>query len=133
MIKAVAYMRTSSGTNVGEDKDSEPRQRAAIDSFASRAGYVIGPNDWFYDVTKGEVSIDERPSFLAMLARLEASGVKTVIVETANRFARELMVQEIGFSQLQKQGIALIAADSPNAFLDDGPTCLLYTSDAADE
>jgi hypothetical protein len=28
-LKAVAYMRTSSATNVGADKDSERRQRAA--------------------------------------------------------------------------------------------------------
>jgi hypothetical protein len=31
-VKAVAYMRTSSATNVGADKDSEQRQRAAIDA-----------------------------------------------------------------------------------------------------
>jgi DNA invertase Pin-like site-specific DNA recombinase len=60
-----------------------------------------------------------------MLARIEASGVRVVIVESAHRFARELMVQEIGFSMLKKQGIALIAADSPNAFLDDGPTATM--------
>jgi hypothetical protein len=32
-IKAVAYMRTSSATNVGADKDSERRQRAAIEGY----------------------------------------------------------------------------------------------------
>ena len=39
---AVAYMRTSSATNVGGDKDSEKRQREAIDNFAVRAGIEIG-------------------------------------------------------------------------------------------
>jgi hypothetical protein len=33
-IKAVAYLRTSSAANVGTDKDSEKRQRAAIEAFA---------------------------------------------------------------------------------------------------
>jgi hypothetical protein len=31
--KAVAYLRTSSRTNVGADKDSDKRQRAAIDAY----------------------------------------------------------------------------------------------------
>jgi Resolvase, N terminal domain len=48
-IQAVGYMRTSSATNVGADKDSEKRQRAAIEAFAKRAGYVIADDDWFYD------------------------------------------------------------------------------------
>ena len=33
-VEAVAYMRTSSATNVGDDKDSERRQREAIEGFA---------------------------------------------------------------------------------------------------
>jgi hypothetical protein len=51
--------------------------------------------------------------------------VRTVIVETAQRFARDLMVQEVGFSMLRDMGITLIAADSPMSFLDDGPTSTL--------
>ena len=35
---AVAYLRTSSAANVGADKDSDKRQRAAIEAFAKRAG-----------------------------------------------------------------------------------------------
>ncbi|MCS0462611.1 MULTISPECIES: hypothetical protein [Rhizobium] len=40
-IKAVAYLRTSSSANVGQDKDSERRQREAIDTFVKAAGYEI--------------------------------------------------------------------------------------------
>ena len=125
-MKAVAYMRTSSATNVGEDKDSLPRQRAAIDGYAKAAGYVISESDWFYDpAVKGADAIDARPGFADMLARIQGNGVRVIIVETANRFARDLMVQEVGFDMLKRQGIALIAADSPAAFLDDGPTSTL--------
>ena len=60
-----------------------------------------------------------------MLERIAGNGVRTIIVETANRFARDLMVQEVGFAMLRERGIDLIAADSPNAFLDDGPTAKL--------
>ena len=38
---AVAYLRTSSSTNVGADKDSDKRQRAAIEAFAKHAGFEI--------------------------------------------------------------------------------------------
>jgi hypothetical protein len=47
VFQAVAYLRTSSAANVGADKDSERRQREAIQSFAKRAGYEIV--DEFYD------------------------------------------------------------------------------------
>ena len=45
--KAVAYLRTSSRTNVGVDKDSDKRQLAAIEGYAKAAGYQIV--DTFYD------------------------------------------------------------------------------------
>ena len=35
--KVVAYMRTSSATNVGADKDSETRRRVAIEAFIRKA------------------------------------------------------------------------------------------------
>ena len=57
--------------------------------------------------------------------RIEGNGVRTIIVETASRFARDLMVQEVGFAMLQGRGIQLIAADSPGSFLDDTPTAKL--------
>ena len=42
-----------------------------------------------------------------------------------HRFARDLMVQEVGFAKLQAFGIKLVAADSPHLFLDDTPTSKL--------
>jgi DNA invertase Pin-like site-specific DNA recombinase len=44
--KAAAYMRTSSATNCGDDKDSEKRQRAAIQAYTDRAGIEIV--EWYY-------------------------------------------------------------------------------------
>jgi len=60
-----------------------------------------------------------------MMERLLSNGVRTIVVETANRFARDLMVQEVGFAMLKARGMELIAADSPDAFLDDTPTATL--------
>ena len=121
---AIAYLRTSSATNVGADKDSEKRQRAAIAAFARRAGYDMETE--FYDAAvSGADPVDLRPGFAALLARVAGNGVKVVIVETANRFARDLIVQETGHRMLRNLGIELIAADSPDSFVDDTPTAIL--------
>jgi DNA invertase Pin-like site-specific DNA recombinase len=123
-IKAVAYLRTSSAANVGADKDSEKRQRAAIEAFARSAGYEIV--DSYYDeAVSGADPVTSRSGFAAMMERIAANGVRTIIVETANRFARDLIVQETGYTMLKERGIELIAADKPDAFLDDTPTANL--------
>jgi len=124
LVEAVAYFRTSSATNVGADKDSEKRQRAAIEAFAKRAGYALV--DTFYDAdVRGSDPVDVRPGFAAMLDRIAGNCTRTIIVETANRFSRDLIVQETGHRFLKDQGITLIAADSPETFVEDTPTSVL--------
>jgi DNA invertase Pin-like site-specific DNA recombinase len=123
-VEAVAYMRTSSATNVGDDKDSERRQRAAIEGFAKAAGYVI--SDWFYDAAvKGSDPVTARPGFAAMLDRIAGNGVRTIIVESPDRFARDLAVQLAGHDYLKNLGVALIPASAPDHFLEDTPTAVL--------
>jgi len=112
---AFAYLRTSSAANIGEDKDSDKRQLAAIETYTRQAGIkIIGT--YYDEVVKGGDPIETRPGFAAMLEALEANGTKTIILETANRFARDLMVQEVGFAMLKARGIDLIASDSRPRF-----------------
>jgi DNA invertase Pin-like site-specific DNA recombinase len=121
---AIAYLRTSSAANVGADKDSDKRQRQAIAAFAKQAGYELVAE--FNDAAvSGADHIEARPGFAAMLAHIASNGARTIIVETASRFARDLMVQEVGFAKLQALGVKLVAADSPQSFLDDTPTSKL--------
>jgi len=81
-------LRTSSSTNVGADKDSDKRQRAAIEAFAKHAGFEIVAE--LYDqAVSGADPIDARPAFAAMLEHIAGNGARTIIVETANRFARD--------------------------------------------
>jgi DNA invertase Pin-like site-specific DNA recombinase len=123
-IPAIAYLRTSSAANVGADKDSERRQRVAIEAFAKRNGYEL-VGDYYDAAVSGADPVEVRPGFAAMLERIEGNGVRTIIVETASRFARDLMVQEVGFAKLRERGIDLIAADKPDSFVDDTPTATL--------
>lgn len=120
-VPALAYLRTSSATNVGADKDSEKRQRAAIATYAKRAGFAIA--DEFYDVAvSGADPIETRPGFAALLDRVEGDGVRTVVVEDASRFARELMAQELGISLLISRGVRLVTASGDELTASDDPT-----------
>lgn len=121
-LQAVAYLRTSSAANV--DGDSQTRQLVAIRAYAKAAGIEI-VGTYTDDAVRGDNSIESRPGFAEMMQRLLSNGVRTIIVETASRFARDLIVQEVGFEMLKDRGINLIAADKPDAFLDDGPTAVL--------
>src|SRR5262245_36201247 len=119
-IKVIAYMRTSSAANVGNDKDSERRQREAIKSFAKSAGYEIVAE--FYDAAvSGADPVAERPGFAAMLERIAGNGVRTILVESPDRFARDLTVQLIGHDFLRSLGVALVPATAPDFFTEDTP------------
>ncbi len=85
----VAYIRTSSAANVGADKDSDKRQRAAIESFAKRAGFRL---------------------VAALLDQIEGNDVRTVIVEDGSRFARDLMTQELGLLALINRGVRVLTS-----------------------
>jgi DNA invertase Pin-like site-specific DNA recombinase len=123
-IAAVAYLRTSSATNVGSDKDSDKRQRAAIAGFAKANGYEIV--DEFYDAgVSGANAVTERPGFIAMLDRIAGNGVSVILVESPDRFARDLAVQLAGHEYLERLGVSLIPASAPDFFLEDTPTAVL--------
>lgn len=108
-VQAVGYVRTSSATNVGPDKDSEKRQRLAIERFAKSAGFALV--DWFTDpAVSGADPIETRPGFGALLDRVENNGVRVVLVEDASRFARDLVAQELGVIMLIKRGMRVITA-----------------------
>jgi DNA invertase Pin-like site-specific DNA recombinase len=121
---AVAYFRTSSATNVGADKDSDDRQRTACQAYAKAAGVKIIHE--FYDAAvSGADPIDARPAFIDMLKYCQANEINQIVVETSSRFARDLGVQIVGHDMLRDLGIDLIAADSPQAFVDDQPTAVM--------
>lgn len=121
---AVAYLRTSSAANVGTDKDSDKRQLAAIKAYARANGFEIV--ETYYDAAvSGADPIDQRPGFSEMLSRVVTNGAKTILVESPDRFARDLAVQLAGHDMLKKQGIALIPASAPDFFIEDTPTAVL--------
>jgi DNA invertase Pin-like site-specific DNA recombinase len=123
---AVAYLRTSSKANVGEDRDSEKRQMVAIEGYARRASYQIILPPYRDPAVSGADQIDGRPGFSELLVYLaDHPDVRTILVETAGRFARDLIVQETGYRMLRERGITLIPVDSPDHFTEETPTAVM--------
>lgn len=118
--KALAYFRTSSAANVGDDKDSLARQRAAVESYAKGAGLEIA--DEFYDAAvSGDDALESRPGFAAMLDRIEDNGVRLVLVEGADRLARSVLTQELGIMALRQRGVRVLTASGQDLSEDSDP------------
>jgi DNA invertase Pin-like site-specific DNA recombinase len=120
-VEAVAYIRTSSVANVGSDKDSDKRQRAAIEGYAKRANIALVGE--FYDAAvSGADPIETRPGFAALLDRIEGNGVRTVIVEDASRLARQLVTQELGIIALMARGVRVLTSNGDDLTDDSDPS-----------
>ena len=63
--KCVSYYRTSSLSNVGEEKDSLKRQKSVVHRFCDNNGYEIESE--FYETMRGDGEILSRPVFMEML------------------------------------------------------------------
>jgi DNA invertase Pin-like site-specific DNA recombinase len=74
---------------------------------------------------KGSDAVTERPGFKDMLDRIAGNGVRTIIVESPDRFARDLAVQLAGHDFLKNLGVALFPATAPDFFTEDTPTAVL--------
>lgn len=121
---AVSYYRTSSAANTGPETDSLPRQQDAVRSYARAHGLEIVRE--FYDpAVSGADPLDARPGFRELLAYLAGNGARTILVENASRFARDLAVQIAGHDLLKTQGYELVPVDAPDHFRDETPTAVM--------
>ena len=118
MANAIAYTRTLGG----EDTErSRCAQEATIRRFSERANYKIVCVVHDEDLPESTL-IFMRPGFSIVPETITSMGVTAIIVATPNRFSRDLMAQEIGFQELRRRGVDLVAADFPDRFLGDTPT-----------
>lgn len=121
---AVAYYRTSSAANAGPDKDSEKRQREACHAFAKLHGFEI-VKEYYDAAVSGADPVMERKGFAEMLQYMLGNGARTILVENASRFARDLAVQITGHDLLKAKGITLIPVDAPDHFTNETPTAVM--------
>jgi DNA invertase Pin-like site-specific DNA recombinase len=70
--RAVAYFRTSSASNVGDEKDSLNRQQSTVDAFAVKQSYEVVAE--FHDAAvSGSDAIEDRPGFCLFPDREKAT------------------------------------------------------------
>ena len=117
---AVAYLRTSSAANVGDNKDSAARQRLAIARHAKAAGLEVVA-EFADEAVSGADPVETRPGFAAMLARIEDDGVRVVLVEDASRFARSVLAQELGVLIMAGRGVRVVTAGGEDLTETDDP------------
>ena len=127
-LKALAYLRTSSATNI--EGDSQDRQRGAIERFAKASGYELC-GEYADLAVSGADPLEDRPGFAAMLDRIEGNGVRTIIVEDASRFARSVIAQELGVLLLQRRGVTVLASNGDNLTETDDPAKVMMRQVAA--
>jgi DNA invertase Pin-like site-specific DNA recombinase len=107
----------------GEDRLKHSRTA----SFAKAHGYRIV--DEFYDAAvSGADPVAERPGFKAMLDRIAGNGVRVILVESPDRFARDLSVQITGHDYLRSLGVELVPTSAPDFFTTDTLSCVLVDS-----
>ncbi len=116
---AIAYLRVSGKAQAGADRDGFPRQREAIDRFAKGHGYEI-VGEYRDEGISGTLELENRPALTALLARIKSNGVRTIIVERADRLARDLMAGEIILRELAKHNAKVLTADGHDLSAIDG-------------
>ncbi len=104
MIRCVSYLRTSSLTNSGSDKDSQSRQERVINTYAEQNGYTIAESA--YDEGRsGADPLVDREGFDQLLQFCREHSITTILVESSNRYARDKDVAVKGFYMMEDYGI----------------------------
>ncbi len=106
--KVVSYLRVSGKGQV--EGDGFERQRTAIARFCKAAKYDL-VEEFRDEGVSGTKELEGRPGLAALLDRIESNGVTVVIVERADRLARDLMVSEVILDQLARAGAKVLTAD----------------------
>src|SRR5262245_48983172 len=97
--------------------------RPRLNSAKAHGYRLIGE---FYDAAvSGADPVAERPGFKAMLDRIAGNGVRVILVESPDRFARDLSVQLTGHDYLRSFGVELVPTSAPDFFTTDTPTAVL--------
>lgn len=122
--KAVSYLRVSGKGQV--EGDGFPRQRETVECYARTAGLEL-VGEYRDEGVSGTKDLDDREGLSDLLARVRSNGIQVVLVERADRLARDLIVGELILNQFRDLGVKVVAADSGTELTagDDDPTRVL--------
>lgn len=113
MKKVFAYARVSGKSQL--DGDGFPRQIESIKLFCAARGLEI-LGERFEKGVSGTVDAMSRPTFSALVEeiecrRLNGEEISGIVVERADRLARELLVAEMLYKECRSRKIGVYAAD----------------------
>lgn len=108
-IEVFSYLRVSGKGQL--DGDGFPRQRDTIFAYAESHEMTISM-EFRDEGVSGTKDIFERDGLTNLFLAVKTKTVKTVLVERADRLARDLMIAEILLGEFRKFGVKVIAADS---------------------
>lgn len=116
----VSYLRVSSRGQV--DGDGFPRQRDRIAKWvaANDAEHIA---EFCEEGISGTTESLARPALSRLIERIMEGGIDMIIVEKADRLARDLIVSELLLRQFTELGVCVIEAEGGNDLTtDDNPT-----------
>jgi DNA invertase Pin-like site-specific DNA recombinase len=108
-MKAFSYIRVSSKGQV--EGDGFDRQRKAIAKWA-KANKVTIEREFSEQGISGTSELKDRPALSDLFTAILSNGVRVVVIEKADRLARDLIVSELLLRQFAKDGIQVIEAES---------------------
>jgi DNA invertase Pin-like site-specific DNA recombinase len=106
-MDAVLYLRCSGESQI--EGDSFPRQRASIQKFAKAQGFE-SVREFRDEGVPGKTELEGRAGLSECIGYVREHGVSVVLVESADRLARDLIVSELLIREFQKIGVRVIAA-----------------------
>jgi len=123
-VKAFSYLRVSGKGQI--DGDGFPRQRETVTRYAKAHSMDI-LREFKDGGVCGEKELADREGLAALLDAIESNGVRMVLIERADRLARDLMVSEVILGQFRDLAVEVTAADSGTELTagDGDPTRIL--------
>ena len=106
--KAYNYLRVSGKGQIAGD--GFPRQRESINNYCLHNDIEI-EREFVEKGVSGTKDAFDRIALTELFVALKANGVKLVLVERADRLARDLMISEILLGEFRKIGVKVISAE----------------------
>lgn len=122
-MKAFSYLRVSGKGQL--DGDGFPRQREVIAKYA-RVKRIQVVNEYVEGIS-GTTELEGREALTELCKRIDENGVRLVLVERADRIARDLMISEILLQQFRQRGVQVIECEGGQELTvtDNEPTRVL--------
>lgn len=114
MTPVFGYVRVSSSKQL--DGDGPERQKETITRYCASKGFFV--QRWFVDDITGTATAKEREQYCQMLLLMGDATTKTIVVERADRLARDLIVSELAIQEARSRGLQILEAASDTNLTD---------------